>query len=499
MNGTGARRLLFRGGRVIDGTGSPARRADVLVEEDRIVEVGQVAGDAAACVVDIGGLAIAPGFIDVHTHDDRLVLVEPAMAPKVSQGVTTVVVGNCGLSLAGLESSGRAPPPLDLLDPAGGGFRFPRFADYVAAVQSRPAATNVAMLAGHSTLRVAAMGADTARPAARAERARMAAALEEAMDAGAIGVSTGTFYPPAAAADTDELLELSARVAARGGLYVTHLRDEGDRIDEAIAETLRIGDACAMPVVISHHKVAGMRNHGRSAHTLAMLEAAMQRQPVGLDCYPYAASSTMLDAGRVELASRVRIAWSAPHPEAAGRDLAELALEWNTPIACAVRRLQPAGAIYFMMSEADVRRVLSFPHTMIGSDGLPHDASPHPRLWGTFPRVLGHYARELGLFGLEEAVHRMTGLPAGRFGLDGRGRLAPGAWADLTVFDPETVIDRATWDRPTEPAAGIRMVVVNGRAVWREGAPTGERPGRFIPRGEPAGSRAGAGPAGSKT
>ncbi len=483
-------RLLFRGGSLIDGTGAAARRADVLVEGDRILAVGEVAGDALARVVDIEGLAIAPGFIDVHTHDDRLLLVEPAMAPKVSQGVTTVIVGNCGLSLAGLAATGRAPPPLDLLDPAGGGFRFPRFVDYVAALGTNPAATNVAMLAGHSTLRVAAMGGDTARAAGRAERARMAAALDEAMDAGALGLSTGTFYPPAAAAGTDELIEISRQVAARGGLYVTHMRDEGDRIDEAIAETLRIGAECAMPVVVSHHKVAGTRNHGRSERTLATLAAAMRDQPVGLDCYPYAASSTMLDAGRVEMASRVRIAWSAPHPRAAGCDLDDLAARWKVSVAEAVERLQPAGAIYFMMSESDVRRVLAFPHTMIGSDGLPHDASPHPRLWGTFPRVLGHYARELGLFTLEEAVRRMTGLPAQRFGLQGRGLLEPGAFADLAVFDPAEVIDRATWDRPTEPAAGIRLVVVNGCPVWRDGAPTGARPGRFIPRGRAAGARA---------
>ncbi len=481
--------LLFRGGRLIDGTGARARLADVLVEDDRIAAVGEISGGTGARVIDIEGLVIAPGFIDVHTHDDRLLLAEPAMAPKVSQGVTTVIVGNCGLSLAGLVTAGRAPPPLDLLDPAGGGFRFERFAEYVDALAARPAATNVAMLAGHSTLRVAAMGGQTDRPASPEHRARMIAALDEAMDAGALGLSTGTFYPPAAAADTGELVELSSRVADRGGLYVTHMRDEGDRIDAAIAETLHIGRACAMPVVVSHHKVAGTRNHGRTEQTLATLAAAMACQPVGLDCYPYSASSTMLDAGRVGLASRVRIAWSAPHPEVAGRDLDAVAEAWGVDVQEAVRRLQPAGAIYFMMSEADVRRVLSFPHTMIGSDGLPHDASPHPRLWGTFPRVLGHYARDVGLFALEEAVRKMTGLPAERFGLQGRGRLDVGAWADLTVFDPGSIIDRATWDRPTEPAAGIRMVVVNGRPVWRDGAPTGERPGRFIRRGLAAGAR----------
>jgi N-acyl-D-amino-acid deacylase len=214
-----------------------------------------------------------------------------------------------------------------------------------------------------------------------------------------------------------------------------------------------------------------------------LIAAAIARQEVGLDAYPYIASSTVLvSAAQAEQALKVLVTWSKSAPEQAGRELAVIAADWGVTLQDAVERLQPAGAVYWTMDEADVQRVLRFEHTMIGSDGLPHDTHPHPRLWGAFPRVLGHYCRELSLFGLEEAVRRMTGLSASRFGLTGRGILAAGAYADITVFDPETVIDRATFESPAVPAAGIEHVFVNGRPVWSEGKPTGERPGRALRR-----------------
>jgi N-acyl-D-amino-acid deacylase len=208
----------------------------------------------------------------------------------------------------------------------------------------------------------------------------------------------------------------------------------------------------------------------------------MERQEVGLDAYPYIASSTVLSAAQAERSLKVLVTWSRSAPEQAGRELSAIAADWGVSQKEAADRLQPAGAVYWTMDEADVQRVLRFAHTMIGSDGLPHDAHPHPRLWGAFPRVLGHYSRELGLFGLEEAVRRMTGLSAARFGLTGRGVLAAGAYADITVFDPDTVADRATFEAPTTPAAGIEHVFVNGRPVWTEGKPTGEHPGRALRR-----------------
>ena len=478
--------LVIRNATLIDGTGAARRTGDLAIRGDRIVALGALGAIHAAAEIDATGLVAAPGFIDVHTHDDRMLIDGGAMTPKVSQGVTTVIAGNCGISLAGLQvgaGRGGPPQPLDLLDGSGEWFRFPTFRDYFAAFERQPAATNAGFLVGHSTLRVAAMN-DVSRAASPAECRRMCMAIDEAMDAGVLGLSTGTYYPPAASAPTSELIELSRRLSDGGGLYVTHMRNEAEAILPAIEETLEIGRACGIGVVISHHKVAGQANHGRSVETLARIADAMQRQSVALDCYPYEASSTVLSASRLSMSSRVLVAWSTPHPECAGRDLAQVAAGWGVSAEEAVGRLQPAGGIYFMMDEHDVQRILAFPETMIGSDGLPHDTSPHPRLWGTFPRVLGHYSRDLGLFPLEVAVHKMTGLPAARFGLNGRGRLEAGAFADLVLFDPATVIDSATFEAPMQPAAGIHTVMVNGTAVWRGGRATGERPGRVLRRGE---------------
>ena len=233
-------------------------------------------------------------------------------------------------------------------------------------------------------------------------------------------------------------------------------------------------------MIISHHKLAGKPNFGRSTETLAIIERAMTEQSVSLDAYPYVAGSTMLKQDSVLLAGRTLITWCKPFPELAGRDLDEVAAERGKSKFDLVAELQPAGAIYFMMDEGDVQRILAFGPTMIGSDGLPHDERPHPRLWGTFPRVLGHYSRDLGLFPLETAVWKMTGLTASRFGLAERGVVQPGFFADLVVFDPEQVADAATFDRPTERAAGIHSVYVNGAPVWREQGFTGEHPGRVL-------------------
>jgi N-acyl-D-amino-acid deacylase len=231
-------------------------------------------------------------------------------------------------------------------------------------------------------------------------------------------------------------------------------------------------------VVISHHKVAGKANHGRSAETLPAIEKAMRAQRVGLDCYPYHASSTILSASRVANATRVLVTWSKPHPEAAGMDLEEI----RKKLKLSVEDLLPAGAIYFSMDEQDVQRILAFEKTMIGSDGLPHDAAPHPRLWGTFPRVLGHYSRSLGLFPLETAVHKMTGLTAATFGLAGRGVLKAGYAADITLFDEQAIAEGASFEKPIQAAKGIDTVIVNGEIVWRGGRPTGARPGQVLSR-----------------
>ncbi len=475
--------LVIRNGTVIDGTRAPRYAADVAIDAGRIAGIGSIAPASGREEIDAAGMIVAPGFIDAHTHDDRLMLSDPDMAPKVSQGVTTVVAGNCGVSLAPLCVEGRPPtPPLDLLDGNGAWFRFGSFGEYAAALRDAPPAVNAALLVGHSTLRCAAMD-DVARAARPAEIAAMQAMAREALGAGAIGVSTGLHYEVAAAATTEEVIEVCAPLKDAGGLYCTHMRDEADGVIDALEETFRIGRALDVPVVISHHKLLGVPNHGRSRETLALIASRMQSQPVCLDCYPYAASSTILTASRVRIASRTLVTWSKAMPQHAGRDLADIARELGTTPQQAVARLAPAGAIYFSMDEDDVQRILAFAPTMIGSDGLPHDASPHPRLWGTFPRVLGRYSRELGLFPLETAVHKMTGLTAKNFGLRDRGEIRVGAHADLVVFDAGRVGEAASFERPVQPAQGISTVIVNGAAVWRDGGPTGARPGRVLARG----------------
>ena len=475
--------LLIRNALVIDGARRPRFAADIGVRGGRIADIGLLGEAHAEVEIDAHGKVAAPGFIDAHTHDDRLLGSDPAMTPKVSQGVTSVVTGNCGISLAPLLAAS-PPPPLDLIDD-GGAFRFPDFASFLEELDSRPAATNAACLVGHTTLRVAVMSR-LDRAATPEETARMQALVREALAAGAVGLSTGTYYPPAAHATTEELIAVAQPLKAYGGRYVTHMRDEDDRIVEAMEETFRIGREVGVPVIISHHKVVGPRNRGRSVETLALIAKTGERQSVCLDCYPYTASSTILRADRIAISSRILITWSKPHPEFAGMELAQAAERLGLTQEQAVARLSPAGAIYFSMDEADVQRILQFDQTMVGSDGLPHDAKPHPRLWGTFARVLGHYCRDLGLFPLETAIYKMTGLTARNFGLKERGLLRPGYWADITIFDAAEIGDAASFDAPTQAARGIDSVIVNGVPVWREGRSTGARPGRVLRAGAAA-------------
>jgi N-acyl-D-amino-acid deacylase len=468
--------LVIRNATVIDGTRAPRFTADIAVVAGKISAIGNIK-EKGRNEIDAAGRIAAPGFIDAHTHDDRLMLSAPDMAPKVSQGVTTVVAGNCGISLAPAPGGMRAPVavPMDLLDDEGKWFRFRTFGEYVAALKAQPAATNCALLVGHSMLRVQVMD-DVGRAATASEIRRMRAMVEEAMDAGAIGVSTGLYYEPACAAPTEEVIEICRPLAAKNGIYCTHMRNESERVLESLEESFRVGREAGVPVVISHHKVAGKANHGRSTETLPAIEKAMRAQRVGLDCYPYHASSTILSASRVANATRVLVTWSKPHPEAAGMDLGEI----GKRLKLSVEDLLPAGAIYFSMDEQDVQRILAFEKTMIGSDGLPHDAAPHPRLWGTFPRVLGHYSRSLGLFPLETAVHKMTGLTAATFGLAGRGVLKAGYAGDITLFDEQAVAEAASFEKPIQAAKGIDTVIVNGEIVWRDGRPTGARPGQVL-------------------
>lgn len=472
--------MILRGGTVVDGSGAAAFRADVALRGDRIVAVGDLGDMQAAVELDVRGRIVAPGFIDVHTHDDLACIAHPDMTAKISQGVTTVIVGNCGISAGPILFDGDVTEPFNLL----GGvddFRFGIFADYVLAVKAARPRVNVAALVGHSTLRLRCM-ADISRPASSAEREAMAALLEEALAAGALGLSSGVFYAPAQAADTGELAYLAGIIAKAGGVYTAHIRDEYDGVADALREAFAVSRPAQVPLILSHHKCAGVRNWGRSTETLAMIDIARADQPVYLDCYPYTAGSTILREDLADGEIDILVNWSMPHPQSAGRTLKSIAAEWGCTESEAARRLSPGGASYFQMHEDDVQRILMHEACMVGSDGLPNDPLPHPRLWGTFPRVLGRYVRELGLLSLEQAVHRMTGLSASTFGLHDRGLIAAGMIADVTIFDPDTVADAATYSNPQEMATGIDHVFVGGALSWAHHAPIGERTGQFLAR-----------------
>ncbi len=469
--------LKFKNARVIDGTGGESATADVAVTGDRITAVGKLDDVNPGTVIDATGLVLAPGFIDAHTHDDRALIAYPDMVAKVSQGVTTVVTGNCGISIAPL--SNREPvPPLNLLGESDK-WRFADFDAYAETMDRSPAAINSVMLTGHSTLRVGAMDA-LDRPATTREIDTMVETLGKSLSCGCVGLSTGLAYPPAINAPTEEVIELARVAGDLGRLYTTHMRDEETRLLESVEETIRIGHEAAVATVISHHKVCGRDNWGDTRESLKLIAEARKHQTIDCDVYPYTASSTVLLEAFVHRADRVMITWSKSHPQFNTRDLDDVAKEMGCDIPTAIERLQPAGAIYFQMSDEDLERVLQFEGAMIGSDGLPHDEHPHPRLWGTFPKVVGHYARDRGLFSMEEAIHRMTGKTATVFGLTDRGLIRPGGFADLVLFDPETIIDRANYESPEQPSVGVHQVYVNGQKIYGDGESTGTRPGRLL-------------------
>lgn len=467
--------VLIRNALVLDGSDRPGGHADVAVRDGRIVAVGAVDGGARQ-MIDAGGRALAPGFIDVHTHDDLEVLRNPGMASKLSQGVTTVVVGNCGISASPVRIRGEVPDPMNLLGEAAD-FRFADFASYRQAVEAACPAVNVAALVGHTALRQNHMER-LDRAATAAEIAAMRAQLRASLAQGALGLSSGLAYGSAFHAPSSEVAEL-ARELPSGGVYATHLRDEFGGILGALDEAFDAARAPRAAVRVSHLKCAGVDNWGRSREVLHRLDAASADQDVACDCYPYAASASTLDLKQVTDAYDILITWSAPEPAQGGRLLAAIAADWGVTLAEAAVRLQPAGAVYHCMDEADVRRILAHPLTMIGSDGLPRDPRPHPRLWGTFPRVLGHYARDQALFPLHTAVHKMTGLPAARFALGARGRIHAGGCADLVLFDPARVRDTASFHDPVRAAEGIDAVWVNGKLAY-DGNEVIARPGQFI-------------------
>lgn len=473
---------LIRNATVIDGSGTAAFSADVAISAGEISAIGKLHGHSGEIVVDAQGDILSPGFIDTHAHDDIVAIRKPEMLPKLSQGVTTVIVGNCGICAAPVSLKNGLPDPMNLLGEAKD-FNYPAFADYVKAVNAARPAINIAALVGHTALRNNHMDR-LDRVATSGEVAAMRIELEQALDHGALGLSTGLAYGSAMSATTEEVEELAEPLAKSRAIYTTHMRTEGKEVLQAMDEAYQIGRTSRVPVVISHLKCAGIDNWGRSSEVLQSFNSASQEQDMGCDCYPYSASSTTLNANHIDERIKITITWSTAHPEMGGKTLAQIAQEWNVSQAEAARRLQPAGAIYHMMSEDDVRAILRHPKTMIGSDGLPNDPRPHPRLWGTFPRVLGYYSREQNLFPLAEAVHKMTGLPARRFGFSDRGLIKENYKADLVLFSADQIRDAATFSDPIQPAEGIKSVWVNGTLSYDGRDLCGKRSGRFLARNQ---------------
>lgn len=523
--------LVLRRGTVIDGTGAPARAADVAVRDGRIAAVGtDVAVGGADRVIDVGGLVVAPGAIDIHSHSDETMFVSSALESALHQGVTTVVCGNCGGASAPVL--GLAASELDRdLRRFGVERSWTSFGEYAAAVERNGASINVCSFVGHGTLRMCVMGAEAREPKA-GEQAAMKALLASALAEGAIGMSTGLIYPPSAYGTTDEIATLAAVVRERGGLYASHIRSESDQLLEAVAEGIEIGRRSGARVQLSHHKASGRRNWGRVDESTALIERARaEGVDVAADQYPYTASSTGLsvtipnwahEGGPLAMVERLRsdavrrrirdertetgrnwdaivIARAQRHPEWSGSSVAALAaaagrdpLEWTCDAL--VEHDGDVAIIHHSMSEDDVRYVMAKDWIAIGSDSranAPHGplsfGKPHPRSYGTFPRVLGRYARDLGVVGLEDAVRKMTSLPASRLRLRDRGILREGAAADLIAFDPARVADRATFEDPHRYPDGIPFVIVNGEIALDRGEATAERAGRFLRLGPDAG------------
>jgi N-acyl-D-amino-acid deacylase len=521
---------------VIDGTGNPWFRSDVAIEKGRIAIVDNLASASANTIIDAKDMVICPGFIDMHSHSDFSLLVNPLAESKVRQGVTTEVIGNCGGSAAPLNGILREDilKTMPMLKEANLRLTWTTMGEYMNTMQRKGVALNVAHLVGNANIRVFVLGFEN-RLVTRNELEEMKKILAQTMEDGAFGMSSGLIYPPSCYADTEELVELAKVVAGYGGIYASHIRGEGFTLTDAVKEAIEIGERADIPVEISHHKASGKANWGKVKQTLRIMEEARERGVnVTCDVYPYTAGSTGLDAllpptayeGGVEkLIERLRdpetrgkikeemthtseeggadrlgrlgwdiimISYCKGHPDLEGKTIKEITEEksvdpFDFVFDLLIEEKASVGIVLFTMCEEDMRYVLSHRLSMVGSDssarapyGVLGKGKPHPRTYGTFPRILGRYVREERVLTLENAIRKMTSLPAQKLKLRDRGLIREGMWADIVVIDPKRVIDQATYQKPHRYPKGIEYVLVNGGLVVEHGKHTKALPGRVL-------------------
>ena len=524
----GMRRLILCNAKIVDGTGSPWFWGDVALECGRIVDVGRGLTASGGRIIDLHGLVLAPGFIDIHSHSDDTILINPLAESKVRQGITTEVIGNCGYSLAPLVGGATDAVTQDL-DVYGVAPDWSSFGEYLQRIASNGTAVNIAALVGHGTIRQAVVGPLQRKPS-REELAAMKALVSQAMDEGAFGISTGLIYPPSCYADTDEIVELARSAAEKRGIYATHIRCEGSHVIDATHEAISVGRQAGVKVQVSHHKSGAQENWGKVRETLKIMEDARAMGiDVSCDVYPYIASSTGLSVilpnwvfsgGDEKATDRLReedtlarirrpveeeeglkVGWDKTviasvkeerNKAYEGKSLSEIAeMAGKDPLTAAIDLLIDEAlsvqVVRLIMCEEDVTFVLSSRLSCIGTDasarapyGPLGTGKPHPRAYGTFPRVLGKYARDMGILRLEEAVRKMTSMPAERLGIWDRGLIRPGMIADLVAFDPDTVEDTATYTDPHRYPNGIMWVIVSGEPVVEQGEHTGVLRGKVL-------------------
>jgi N-acyl-D-amino-acid deacylase len=519
--------LVIKGGTICDGSGSPLFKSDIAIAGGRIQHIGEMPSRKAQRVIDAEGLTVSPGFIDIHGHTDENILISPRAESKIHQGVTTEVAGNCGVSPAPLYGEFREEFTRDLKSRYDMSAAWESCEDFFALLSRQGLGINYCMLVGNGNIRGGVVGFRERRPR-DAELETMLNILKDSLGAGAWGLSSGLIYVPSCFSTKEELITLAGSVARIRGIYATHMRGEGDSLIEAVAEALEIAEGSGVSLEISHLKASGERNWGKLEEVLALIDESQKRGArCGCDQYPYTASSTGLGSvlphwvreggkdmflrkiGDQSIRERVKAEMADPpdwsrivisssrkrNARFLGKNVKEFSeIVGKSPLDAVFDLLidedDEVAALFFAQSEENVEKIMRLPFTAIGTDAAaraPHGPLstdlPHPRAYGTFPRVLGHYVRERGVLTLREAVRKMTSLPAARLGLGKRGVLRQGWWADMTVFRADAIGERATYGDPHQYPEGIEYVIVNGRIVIDRGEHTGALPGRVLRRG----------------